>query len=476
MRPSKALLLSIFVAACSRSTDLTKFRQIYSRWESGWQSARSCLLGSIARSPDPSMQLELASLLDSIPECPNWFIDTTAELPRPSPGAAVSLKLAEKETRANENAINIWTELGPEDLTDELAGEVLRLTTSIEHARRCQLTRCPFAERLAALDELLGARVAIRRALGALPEPTGVTLPTHVTVLAPAPPPADAPRTEPAAGTWSIVHDGTHYAILSETGTRIASILDEDGAPSIISDAQEPVVWTSRPGVPSNERHVTVYQPGRNSEKRSFEHVVRVEATSHRLDIFYHATADDARTGSALHWTWFSPGKHDPSTSILRNSEAFTATCSAENYLWIVSRAGTDEAISRIGRLAIRSEQTVRTMEGPMVDGQPVCSDAAIAYNGRQLCAIDRDCVELNLRRDSHTALIDDQMVVVDPMLDFSAKRGQLIAVRAGNDRPRVFRIPSGWQFADLVVRDAKPLVRLTGQPPQEVAVPWPWQ
>jgi hypothetical protein len=476
----RVLVVSAAAIGCSRPVDLARVRELYARWEQGWRTAQSCLLGNSRRSRDPIQQLEIAMLLHDLSGCPEWFTNVADQLPRPGvrsvdPGAAA------KAILDNENAVNIWTELAASDVTDEVRDEILRLTDAVTRYRELRVGKATmFGGQLEAFTTLISARAELRRSLGyptEIPELDGLTL---VTVLERGVASQLAPQRSAAAhADWQWPRDGSQGTIVWK-GKSIGKVGTEWNQFRAIDDSIAPLVWATKvtsEGAPAVDQLLVYQLTDSRWQPTVLENVVRTDIAERWLDVLFRAASDDDPQALGLRWRRFQPGRHGDDRPVPRLGEV-TYTCATERSYWIVSKSIDREAQRDITYLDVDSEKSLSLGQNPVPRSAPACSDAGITYKSFEdiqiLCTFAGSCTPLNLRGDSAPVLIGDRLAIVQHMDGFDPERGQLIALRADNSKERIFRILPGWWFAALDVRDSKPVLSLDGKVKAAVELPWP--
>jgi len=340
----------IVVAACHKpGGDSEKAKQVFARWELGWRRSQACILGKVGRSPDAATQAELAQLYGERGDCPDWFSDNNHNIANVS--ALDSDKKRGEQLSANENAVNIFTELEPADLSDEQADAITKLIEAFDDAR----LHWPKG-----VAELVAARAHARSLFGLPDDKWEITRPTKVTDLALKPPPPEPPRESNA-----------------------------------IPDPADPIEW-AQDLQPNGAHTVTVLKP----KKQVFHDVGYIGHAGRRLDLVLNTTP--------LTWVWFEPGKRQKAPMKLAGVDGAPWVCAAPHALWLLAGDNGDQRVVRYDPANPESPQTGRAPDG----GGAVCDDKAAAYrSGQTLCLAGKDC-DNNAAAPGAT-LVDGQLVNV---------------------------------------------------------------
>jgi hypothetical protein len=449
-----ALVIALASVGCHKQADLANAKKVFSRWDLGWRRSRPCILGRVGRSPDPALQVELAQFFEERGECPPWFTDPDRNLPNVS---ALDNDLKRDEALAQaENAVNIFNELTPEDLTDELAPAMTDLQAAVENARFHWPKGVP---------ELVTARAKVRKLLGLPEDGWEITSPITVTDLAvQAIPPVPRPESK-----WRIDDADGKLAVTDAAGKHLFDL--PPGVYDMIADAAEPIVWqhSFEPSGVGDER-VTVYQAtGDKWSKHEFRDVVFIGKTGKRLDLVFRTkpatlTGEPAKVPS---WTSFSPGKPQAPVTKLTGVFAMQWACSADNALWLRTTDTEDSSDGSVVRYDVATGTPGAPAHAPVSGSAPICDDTAVAYYGMQVwCAAGHDC-ELDAAAGGSAALVDGKLVSVKFKPD-----SVLLDVRVSHGGERVFRMPPKSFVAQLDVRDHKPIVVLADG--KTLPLPWP--
>jgi hypothetical protein len=439
VRRTTSLAAIAIVAACGSKVDLGNAKQVYARWELGWLEAKPCLFGTIERTVDPRLQVELAQLFNERPSCPSWLLDNTEKLP----GLSVSQlnkKAREKELDDKANAINVWTLLEASDLTDELADDAVELVKAVK-AYQALPSRSFDDKHVDAIVALANARQKLRGHLGLPPDATSVSRDTPVMVLAPRP---VAPLPPPPFD-----------AALAEKWKGAAKDVAGWSAPYALADKTEPIVWIMRGDADDGEIRVFQLIDGKWKETK-LSHVAYVMNTPKRLDVVYRPKAPEGselQSGNAS-WIWFGPGRHDPEESKLINWGDIYWMCSSESFLWLST--GKD-GVSKLGRMRLGTDQLAETVE-TMGAGGGQCDDNAVSTEIGKLCTMAAGCKPSTISGQ----LLDGQIVgvIAGPV----TKDGQLLIMRTSARKERVLRLPPGSVYAGLSIRDRKPVISLAAK------------
>ena len=411
-------------------------------------------------------------LLDEQVKCPAWLMSSNDQLPDRYL-ESLSLDSALKARKDAENALNIWTELSATDLTDALAGAVMRLTSSIRRLQVCMIEHCGRGARFAIIDEIFLARLSIRQALSLPPEDVDVMAPVRVSKLEMATSAMSGSNTEGNGADWRIIVDGKTYTLVSTTGSSSVKL---DDKPESITDQSDPVIWTTqRVELPEGgaEFAVKVYRLRGGSWKVSiYSHVRQIAVSDARLDLLYLDEVD-LNSGGPLKWTWLAPNMQATPISVLRYRGSLASTCASKNALWLNMSTDTSNVLVK---MVISVAQTAIPLEvlSPQLDFD-ACNDDAVAYNGYRSVCVDRaGCTELEFKRGTATRLMGRQLVTVDVGDVSDPKRGQLLALRVSDGTERIFRLPPGTVFARLGANSTESALLLFDTQGRSIELPWP--
>lgn len=468
-------------SSCHKSIDLAGTRKIYERWETGWQVDRACLIGPTIYSSDIDTQLQLANLLDTFPGCSTWLADRHEMIPADS--------RASKGFPDGENAINIWTELDRNEITDQFAGEVRRLTAALRSVRECLPTSCGYGgcqtaacdpkPRLDAIKEVVSARAKLRTILRFANDATVVT--TRLDIV-------------PVSPTERHIYQG------AEAGRPQLTTSSDDAqgwsTPKVVRGSKDSIVWISRNSNDDSSADLRILRiytySGSRWVRRDITDVLSVSSTDGRLDVIrgrvrklnYFTMQGSSRKfwvtePIALEWHAISSDGH--LVHRLSDAQPLVSVCSTPKYLWVMYH------IDKSSQFGTQNGELVRM---PLIDSSEVfslrseyhynhidmnegiaCSDEAVAFDDlHRVCTTTGPCSEVpDKARRGGFYVIGDTLIQV-------AMQGPFLAVRnvyPADERPaRVFRLPPKEYIEAVRAHGEKLIALLDGDRKLEVELP----
>jgi hypothetical protein len=477
---------------------------VYDRWEEGWKETRPCLLGKVERSEDPSLQHDLAELMEGEFEtCPLWFRDD-----KPMP----QLKgwQSREDLRKHENVINVWGQLADVEISQEILDTAVELTNVVKPLQLC-LERGGCATRKHLVLAVVKVRAQLR-ALLKLPPDLAPAIDTPITDKTPAPPPPRQPsdRLFDVAGmteeritdAWSLVRDKETFTLKSKTGA--AMVLDNAGRDKLGARQHTLDSFLVR-----DEAAPMVYF--KNLQKADGQYVRAyslVDGTWVKNDLGPYSHADHARRridvlyekDGRLVWGWLEPGARTPRSIHWRYRSQlgnYQWACTSDEALWIAFNEDDDKD-DRIERLVPEDAlsyrpETKRPGEVWAYDPNLTCDSKAVWIGG---CSDKTAACAIALRATAGELYVCDEGPACRPIdapirgarglvvrntavgakaskLEDTDARQQLVLVRArarnGKLEEKVLRLPSGARLGDYFVRGDKVIGTVTGSQPGEI-------
>jgi hypothetical protein len=432
------LLVLVAVLGCKKH-DSGNAQKIFQRWELGWRKSEACILGKVGRNKDAATQAMLAQLYDERGDCPNWFSDSNHDIANVS--ALDDDKKRGEALSDAENAVNTFTELAPEDLTDEQATAMTDLIAAVDN------TRLHWPEGVA---ELVAARDKVRGLLGMPPSSWDITAPTTIADVKLGPPGQPA---KPAS-RWKVDMSTNPPAVLDNTGKKLFSF-KRGTSVDLLADPESPIAWQHAFEPDGSEQEVvTVFQ---GTAKTDVHHVTWIGNGEHRLDLLTGLTDPT--------WTWFAPGKQQGKPVKLTGIRRPGWACASDNALWVMTESDDGPIVVRYDLDGTPAKPAVASPGS----ANPTCDDAAVTYNSnRVICSKGHDC-EVETSHGLESQLLEGRVVTL-----VGNQRSDLFVIHVSRGVERVFRATGAGKAraGGLVIRDRKPYVELTDG--REAAIPWP--